>query len=128
MLSSEYNSDDEIFVAESKVIHEISLKSGVIVGRCADYVLKDRDDVYKVFLYSDMDNKIKRAVKYYGIKKKDAKSVILKIDKQREKHYKYYTNRDFNNFDNYDLAVNVDTLGVLDTALLIKNIVKSRLN
>ncbi len=125
-INGEYNSDDEIFVAESKIIKNIAKKSGVIVGRCADYVLKDNKNVYKIFFYSDMDNKIKRATKYYNIKKNEAFSMISKIDKQREKHYKYYTNRNWRNFANYDLAINVDTLGPKKTALMIKDIVKSK--
>lgn len=125
-LSAQYNSDDEIFVVESKVISNIAKTSGVIVGRCADYILKDNKNVYKIFLYSDMNNKIKRATKYYGIKKSNASSVISKIDKQREKHYKYYTGRNWRDFDNYDLAINVDTLGVEKTAILIKDIIKSK--
>lgn len=125
-LNSEYNSDDEIFVAESKVITNIAKSSSVIVGRCADYVLKDKKNVYKIFLYSDTENKINRATKYYGIKKSAALSTISKIDKQREKHYKYYTGRNWRNFDNYDLAINVDTLGVEKTAILIKDIIKSK--
>lgn len=124
-LSSEYNTDDEIFVAESKVIRSIAKKSGVIVGRCADYILKDSKNVYKIFLYSDMENKIKRATKYYGVAKKDAPDIISKVDKQREKHYKYYTSRNWREFDNYDLAINVDTLGVEKTAILLKDIIKS---
>ncbi len=105
------------------MIRDISKKSGVIVGRCADYILKDSKNIYKIFLYSDMKNKIKRATKYYGVDKKDASTIISKVDKQREKHYKYYTNRNWREFDNYDFAINVDTLGVEKTAILIKNII-----
>lgn len=122
----EFNSDDEIFVAESKVIKNIAKKSGVIVGRCADYILKGQKNVYKIFLYSDIENKVKRAVKYYGIKKEKAVTTISKIDKQRAKHYKYYTNCNWRDFNNYDLAINVDTLGVEKTATLIKDIIESK--
>lgn len=121
-----YNSDDEIFVAESKVINKIAEKSGVIVGRCANYILKNNKNVYKIFLYSDMESKIKRAIEYYGLKETNAASVISKIDKQREKHYKYYTGRNWRDFDNYDLAINVDSLGTQETAILIKDIIKSK--
>jgi len=122
----EYNSDDEIFVAESKVINKIAEKSGVIVGRCANYILKENKNVYKIFLYSDMESKIKRAIEYYGLKETNAASVISKIDKQREKHYKYYTGGNWRDFDNYDLAINVDSLGTQETAILIKDIIKSK--
>ncbi len=125
-ISSEYNSDDEIFVAEAKVIQNIAKKSGVIVGRCADYILKDNPRVYKIFLYSDITSKVKRAIQYYNVKEENASDIISKIDKQREKHYKYYTNRNWRDFANYDLAINVDTLGVDKTAVLLKDIIESK--
>jgi hypothetical protein len=118
----ENNNDDRIFIAEEKVIKKIAReKSCVIVGRCADYILKDNKDVTKIFLYSDEKHKAERAVKYYNLSKKDALKEINKINKQRAKHYKYYTNRDWYNYNNYDLSINVDMLGVEKTAELIKN-------
>lgn len=62
-------------------------ESCVIVGRCADFVLKDRKDTLKIFVYSDMENKKKRAVEFYGIDKEKAEKEIKKIDKLRENHY-----------------------------------------
>ena len=60
-----YIQDDKLFAAESDIIRNLSKESCVIVGRCADYVLKDNSSVISVFLYSDDENKVKRAVKYY---------------------------------------------------------------
>ncbi len=118
----ENNNDDRIFIAEEKVIKKLAReKSCVIVGRCADYILKDNKDVTKIFLYSDEKHTVERAVKYYNLSKKDALKEINKINKQRAKHYKYYTNRDWYNYNNYDLSINVDMLGVEKTAELIKN-------
>ena len=118
----ENNNDDRIFIAEEKVIKKLAReKSCVIVGRCADYILKNNKDVTKIFLYSDEKHKIERAVKYYNLSKNGALKEINKINRQRAKHYKYYTNRDWYNYNNYDLAVNVDMLGVEKTAELIKN-------
>lgn len=118
----ENNNDDRIFIAEEKVIKKLAReKSCVIVGRCADYILKDNKEVTKIFLYSDEKNKVERAVKYYNLSKKDALKEINKINKQRAKHYKYYTNRDWYNYNNYDLSINVDMLGVEKTVELIKN-------
>ena len=62
-----YNNDDNIYLCESKVIKNLAMKPCIIIGRCADYILKDRNDVYNVFLYSSMDKKIDRVTKYYGI-------------------------------------------------------------
>ncbi len=122
-----YTNDDKLFESESKVIESLAKKeSCVVVGRCADYVLRNRKYVFKIFLYSDMDSKIKRSVKYYGLDKDKAEKEINKINKQRAKHYNHFTNRDWNSFENYDLAINVDKLGVEKTAELLKNIVLSK--
>ena len=115
------NNDDKIFIAESKVIQDLAAKeSCIIVGKCADYILKDNKDTLKIFLYSSDQDKVNRVVKYYGIKEDQAIKEIKKVNNERAKHYKYYTERDWYNLANYDLALNVDHLGVEDTALLIK--------
>ncbi len=128
MASSQYedNNDDRLFVAEVKVIKGLAKHSCVIVGRCSDYILKDTKNTLKVFLYSDMNSKVKRAVKYYGISKEKAEKQIESINKKREKHYKYYTDRAWKNPNNYDLMLNVDLLGVEKCAELIENIIKSK--
>ena len=118
----ESNNDNLIFIAESKVIKKIAkTESCVIVGRCADYILDDNKDVLKVFLYSDEASKINRCVKYYGISKNKALNEIKKIDKERSKHYNFYTNKEWGNVSNYDLLINVDKYGVESTADLIYN-------
>lgn len=115
------NNDDRIFIAEEKLIKKLAKEqSCVIVGRCADYILKDNKNVIKIFLYSDDKSKEKRAVKYYNIPKEKATSIINKINKQREKHYKYYTNRNWYDFKNYDLVLNVDKIGIEKTVDVIK--------
>ena len=128
MASSKYkdNNDDRLFVSEIKVIKDLAKHSCVIVGRCSDYILKDTKNTLKVFLYSDMNSKVKRAVKYYGISKEKAEKQIESINKKREKHYKYYTDRAWKNPNNYDLMLNVDLLGVEKCAELIENIIKSK--
>ena len=120
------NNDDLIFIAEQNIIRKLYEKeSCVIVGRCADYALKDKKDVIKIFLYSDINSKIKRAVKYYGLDKDKAEKEINRINKQRAKHYNHFTNNEWNSFKNYDLAINVDKLGVEETSEMIKNIIAS---
>lgn len=119
--SRKSENDDRIFIAEAKVIKNLAKKeSCVIVGRCADYILKDDKDVLKVFLYSDGESKKKRAVKYYGLDEAKATKEITRINKEREKHYKFYTNRNWRDMSNYDLIINVDSKGVEKTALFIK--------
>lgn len=118
------NNDDRLFIAEQKVIEKLAKSSCVIVGRCADYILKDNKDVIKIFLYSDSKSKEKRAIKYYGLNSKTALRKIDKINKERAKHYKFYTNREWKDFSNYDLSFNVDKYGVEKTAENIINIIE----
>ncbi len=119
------NNDDRIFIAEEKVIKDLAKKeSCVIVGRCADYILKDNKDTIKVFLYSSSQDKVKRAVKYYNLEENKALKEINKINNERAKHYKYYTNRDWYDFANYDIALNVDYLGVEKTAELLEQVIR----
>ena len=119
------NNDDRIFIAEEKVIKDLAKKeSCVIVGRCADYILKDNKDTIKVFLYSSSQDKVKRAVKYYNLEEDKALKEINKINSERAKHYKYYTNRDWYDFANYDIALNVDYLGVEKTAELLEQVIR----
>ena len=118
-----YNNDDKIFIAEADIIKNIAKESCVIIGRCADYILKNKENVYKIFLYSDLESKIKRCMKYYGLTKNDADKKIKSIDRARAKHYQYYTNQKWKDFTNYDLVINVDKLGVGGTVKAIKNII-----
>lgn len=118
---------DELFVKESELIESLADKgSCVIIGRCADFVLRDRKNVVKVFVYSTMDDKINRAVKFYGLEKVKAEKEINKQNKLRANHYKHYTDRNWNDLSNYDLAINSDVLGVEKSADLICELVKEK--
>lgn len=110
--STEYNNEDALFVAETKAIKKVARDSCVIVGRCADYVLGNKKNTYNIFLYSSLDNEVKRAVKYYGLDKSKAEKKINKINKERAKHYKYYTGRNWKDVSNYDMCLNVDEFGI----------------
>lgn len=115
--------DDRIFESEVKVIKELAKNPCVIVGRCANYALRDKKNVINIFLYSDMENKINRCVKYYGISKDEAEKFIKKKNKERERNYNYYTEWKWNQLQNYDVAMNTDALGVEETAKVLENIV-----
>ena len=118
------SNDDNLFIAESKAIKEIADKgSCVIVGRCSNYILRDNANVINIFLYSDDESKVQRAVKYYGLEEKNALKEINRINKNREKHYHYYTHESWRNINNYDLSINVDKMGVEKTAELIESFV-----
>lgn len=122
---SSLSNADELFIHESNVIKEIaSRESCVIVGRCANFILKDNEIVTSVFIYSSLEDKIARAVKYYNLDEKNAKKEINKIDKLRANHYKYYTNNDWKDLSNYDICINSDKNGIENTAEIIAQIVK----
>ncbi len=114
---------DELFIKEAKFIKEIANKeSCVIVGRCADFILKDNKNVLKIFINSNMKDKINRVVKYYKINKEEAEKEIVKENKLRENHYNYYTEKEWKNPENYDLCINSDSIGIDNAVELICNL------
>ena len=118
---------DELFIKETELIKKLARKdSCVIVGRCADFILKNNRNVVKVFVYSDMEDKIKRATKFYGLDKEKAEKEIKNIDKQRANHYKYYTEREWKEYSNYDICINSDTFGVEKSADIIYDMIQNR--
>ncbi len=125
-LEGPQTTDDLLYIATTKVIEKLYKKgSCVIVGRCGNYILKDKKDVLKVYLYSSLDDKINRVTKYYNIDKEKALNAINKVNKERKKHYKYYTNTTLDDYNNYDLVLDVSKFGVEKTADIISNIVKN---
>ena len=121
------NNSDELFLEETKLIKELANKeSCVIIGRCADFMLKGRKNVLKVFIYSNMEDKINRATTYYELDKEKAQKEITRIDKLRANHYKYYTEKEWNDYSNYDICINTATLGVEKTAKLVCDVVKQK--
>ena len=119
------NNADELFIKESELIKNVANKeSCVIIGRCSNFILKDKENVVKVFIYSSMEDKIKRATEIYGLDKQKAEKEIKRIDKLRANHYKHYTEKEWNDPSNYDICINSDVLGVEKAADLICEIVK----
>ena len=121
------SNSDELFIKESELIKKVaSENSCVIVGRCADFILKENKNVFKVFVYSNMENKIKRTTNIYGLDKNKAEKEINRINKLRANHYKYYTEKDWSNPENYDICINSDSLGVEKAADLICEMIKEK--
>ena len=123
------NNSDELFIKESELIKEIANKeSCVIIGRCADFILKDNSNIIKVFVYSNMEDEVKRATKFYGLDEKNAKKEIKRINKLRASHYKYYTEKEWKDNSNYDICINSDALGVEKSAELIYDLIEEKIN
>ncbi len=116
---------DEIYFIQNRIIKDLAEKGPcVIVGRCADYVLRERQDCLHVFIHADEKTKIERAVKYFDIAEKDAPAALKKRDKARANHYKYYTDQDWGMVSNYDLSLNSGILGVDGCVKVIKGVLE----
>lgn len=97
---------DKIFDAQSKVIKEIAEKGHcVIVGRCADQILKDRTDCLNIFLHAPLKNRIKRVMGKKNLTEKDAKQLILREERRRADNYHYYTRQIWGASANYHLSL-----------------------
>ena len=119
------NINDQLYFAERKVILELAEKGNcIIVGRCADYILKDRKDTLNVFIYADMEWKKYRIVNLYGETDVDIEKRILEKDKRRKAYYKYYTDRKWNRAANYHISLESSELGIDTCVEILKSIVK----
>ena len=119
------NINDQLYFAERKVILELAEKGNcIIVGRCADYILKDRKDTLNVFIYADMEWKKDRIVNLYGETDVDIEKRILEKDKRRKAYYKYYTDRKWNRAANYHISLESSELGIDTCVEILKSIVK----
>ena len=104
---------DKAFLHQASVIRELAKKGGcIIVGRCADYVLKDCVNVLKVFVYADLESRKERIVHIYKEADEKALSKIEKTDKKRASYYKFYTGQNFGEAKNYDICLNSSLLGI----------------
>ena len=99
--------NDKLYLLQHKIIKEIAEKeSCVIVGRCADYVLRDHPNCVNVFFYADMEFRKNEAVKKHGIDAARAEHIINKTDKSRANYYSFYSGQKWGMTENYDLCIN----------------------
>ncbi|MDO5423223.1 MAG: cytidylate kinase-like family protein [Eubacteriales bacterium] len=110
--SDDFTSNKNLFNYQAKIIKALAdEESCVIIGRCADYVLKDRPNVVSVFVHASPEYCVKQAVERGAHRGKDVEKFIQKTDKYRADYYKYYTGRTWNDARNYDLCLNSEKLG-----------------
>jgi len=116
-------SDDKLFEYQSKIIkHLAESESCVIVGKCADYVLKDYDNVISIYIEAPRDYCVNRIMGRMEISEDDAHTHISKTDKYRADYYKYYTKgTEWTNPVNYDMTLNSDRVGHDNCVRVIKN-------
>ena len=117
--------EDMVYEAQRNIILELAEKEPcVIIGRNADYILKDRDDVMNVFIHGDMPEKIKRITGLYNVKEKEAVKMMADTDKRRRTNYNFYTDQNWGKASNYTLCLNSSQLGYDRCEMIIMECVK----
>lgn len=119
--SDDFVSNDNLFNYQAKIIRELASKqSCIIIGRCADYILRDQANVIKVFVHAPLDACINTLKEMTGKPEKDLEKEILSIDKHRAEYYRYYTGRDWQDAKNYDICLNSNHLGFQKCVDIVK--------
>ena len=117
--------EDMVYEAQRNIILELAEKEPcVIIGRNADYILQDRDDVLNVFIHGDMLEKIKRITGLYNVKEKEAVKMMADTDKRRRTNYSFYTDQNWGKASNYTLCLNSSQLGYDRCEMIIMECVK----
>lgn len=111
--SDDFTSNDNLFNYQAKIIRELAVQeqSCVIIGRCADYVLKDYDNVLSVFVHAPKEFCLEQAAKKINLTGRELDRYVAKTDKYRADYYKYHTGREWTDARNYDLCLNSSKLG-----------------
>lgn len=125
---SPISADDSLFLKEAKVIEELCEKeSCIIIGRCSDFILKNKQNVITVFIYaSDTNFKINRKKELENISIKEATKKIKKIDKERAEYYKRFTSQTWGDKNNYEISIDSSKLGVDGTIDILEDYINKR--
>lgn len=111
---------DRLFLAQSAVIRQLAqTEDCVIIGRCADYVLRGQAGLVTAFIHADLETRVQRCVRYYGIDEATARSRIRQIDRQRAGYYAYFSDKRWGSYDAYDLMLDCGRFGVDGCAELL---------
>ena len=118
-------SEDNLFYWQAKVIKDLAdRESCVIVGRCADFVLRNRDDVVSAFIYGSREYNLMLAEEVVGLSGAELEKYVDRIDKYRAAFYHYYTGKDWGDFHNYDLSIDASKLGTEKVVELLTNYIE----
>lgn len=115
---------DFIFCIQRQVILKLAEQPCVIVGRGADYILRERDDCFNVFIHADMQSRAERIVRLYGESEKKPEQRLADKDKKRKIYYKHYTDREWGDAKNYDMCLNSGKIGIEKCVELILDAIK----
>lgn len=110
--SDDFTSNDNLFNYQAKIIKELAKQeSCVIIGRCADFVLRDYDNVLSVFVHAPEDFCLEQAAKKHSMSTRELEKYIARTDKRRAEYYKYHTGREWTDARNYDFCLDSSKLG-----------------
>lgn len=111
----------KVATAQFEAIRMLADKgNGIFVGRCADYILRSRKDLVRVFILADEPVRIKTMMKRRDLTEDQAKKLVREVDKDRSSYYKYYTDQSWGDAENYDLCINSAHTGVQGAVQVIK--------
>lgn len=105
--------DDQLYLAQSNVIRKVA-KEGpcVIVGRCADYILKDYGNVVNIYIWAELEARKIRAIEIYHLNPDKAEDEIIKTDKRRANYYNFHASEKWGRAENYHLSIRSDYIGI----------------
>ncbi|GHT50924.1 cytidylate kinase [Bacteroidia bacterium] len=121
--SGNYLSNEMLFKIQSDVIRNLAEKSGIFVGRCADYILRDHPHCLKIFITANTEDRINRISHDQGISKEKAAALIEEIDRKRAAYYNYFNNKTWGMAASYDLCINSSVFSEEDIiGIIIKQV------
>lgn len=98
--------NDQLYLLQHEIIKKLAQKPCVIVGRCADYILRDRENCINIFIHADINYRVQRAIKIHDLPENKAEAIVRKTDKTRANYYQFYTELKWGLADNYHLSIN----------------------
>ena len=126
---SDVLSNDKLFLYQSEAIRKVAAQgSCVIVGRCADYILRDDPACLSFFIHDTKENRIQRIINALQVNEQEARELMHKTDKSRAEYYDYYTNKEWGKAATYNFSIDVSVLGIDDSIQFLKQFIDYKLN
>lgn len=128
---TDFLSNDGLFQLQSDAIRKLAEKeSFILVGRCADYILREHPGMVSIFIHNTKENRVQRILEYrnHEIGVEEAKELMVKTDKSRAAYYNYYTNKTWGAACSYNFSMDVSVLGVDETVAFIKELIERKEN
>ena len=118
---------DNIFITQQKIINQLVEKeSCIIVGRCSDYILKNMENAFHIYIYASYKDKLRNCIELLNMQEEDARKMLIDVDKARASYHKHYAGYAMSDIKYKDLLINSSLVGVDGTAELIADIVKKK--